>query len=38
MHVIGMKVLESKETPGLGDKIEKDSAFVAEFRGSCTLR
>lgn len=30
-EVIGMKVLESKETPGLGDKIEKDSAFVAEF-------
>lgn len=25
--VIGMKVLESKETPGLGDKIEKDPAF-----------
>ena len=31
--VLGMKVLESKETPGLGDKIEKDSSFVAEFRG-----
>lgn len=30
-QVIGMRVLESKETPGLGDKIEKDSAFVAEF-------
>ena len=29
--VIGMKVLESKETPGLGDKIEKDSHFVAQF-------
>lgn len=29
--VIGMRVLESKETPGLGDKIEKDSGFVAEF-------
>ena len=29
--VIGMRVLESKETPGLGDKIEKDSSFVAEF-------
>jgi electron transport complex protein RnfG len=25
--VVGMKVLESKETPGLGDKIEKDEAF-----------
>jgi len=30
--LMGMKVLESKETPGLGDKIEKDSSFVAEFR------
>lgn len=25
--VVGMKVLESKETPGLGDKIEKDPSF-----------
>lgn len=32
-QVLGMKVLESKETPGLGDKIEKDSAFVGAFRG-----
>ncbi len=31
--VLGMKVLESKETPGLGDKIEKDSTFVGAFRG-----
>jgi len=31
--VIGMKVLANKETPGLGDKIVKDSAFVAEFDG-----
>ena len=30
-EVIGMQVLESKETPGLGDKIEKDSSFIAEF-------
>jgi len=29
--VLGMKVLESKETPGLGDKIEKDSTFIREF-------
>jgi len=29
--VIGMRVLESKETPGLGDKIVKDSSFVAAF-------
>jgi electron transport complex protein RnfG len=30
-RVLAMKVLESKETPGLGDKIYKDSAFVAGF-------
>jgi Na+-translocating ferredoxin:NAD+ oxidoreductase RnfG subunit len=28
-----MKVLDNKETPGLGDKIVKDSAFVGEFDG-----
>jgi electron transport complex protein RnfG len=32
--VLGMKVLESKETPGLGDKIEKDSTFVGAFVGA----
>ncbi|MBW2232074.1 MAG: RnfABCDGE type electron transport complex subunit G [Deltaproteobacteria bacterium] len=32
--LLGMKVLESKETPGLGDKIEKDLSFVAQFRGA----
>jgi electron transport complex protein RnfG len=31
--LLGMKVLESKETPGLGDKIEKDSTFVSQFDG-----
>lgn len=31
--VLGMKVLDSKETPGLGDLIEKDSAWVAQFMG-----
>jgi electron transport complex protein RnfG len=30
-QLIGMKVLESKETPGLGDKIYKDEEFVAQF-------
>ena len=30
-EVIAMRVIASKETPGLGDKIVKDSAFVAEF-------
>ena len=34
--VLGMKVLANKETPGLGDKIVKDSAFVAEFGGAET--
>ncbi len=29
--VLGMKVLESKETPGLGDKIFKDLDFVGQF-------
>jgi electron transport complex protein RnfG len=29
--IVGMKVLESKETPGLGDKIEKDERFLANF-------
>jgi electron transport complex protein RnfG len=30
-QVIGMEVLESKETPGLGDKILKDDDFLANF-------
>jgi electron transport complex protein RnfG len=29
--LIGMKVLDSKETPGLGDKIFKDQVFVDQF-------
>lgn len=29
--LLGKKVLESKETPGLGDKIFKDAAFVKQF-------
>lgn len=33
-QVLGMKVLGSKETPGLGDKIEKDSSFGRQFRGN----
>lgn len=32
-EVLGMKVLDSKETPGLGDKIEKDPAFTTQFEG-----
>lgn len=30
--VVGFYVLESKETPGLGDKIEKDERFLANFK------
>jgi electron transport complex protein RnfG len=30
--IVGMQVLESKETPGLGDKIEKDAAFLENFQ------
>lgn len=29
--ISGMEVLDSRETPGLGDKIYKDAAFVGEF-------
>lgn len=29
--IVGMKVLESRETPGLGDKIETDANFRANF-------
>ena len=32
--VIAMKVIANKETPGLGDKIVKDTMFVAEFAGA----
>jgi electron transport complex protein RnfG len=32
--ILGMRVLESKETPGLGDKIEKDQEFVTQFIGA----
>ena len=34
--VIGMEVLESRETPGLGDKIYKDAVFVAGFSALST--
>jgi len=29
--VVGMEILDSRETPGLGDKIYKDAEFVANF-------
>jgi electron transport complex protein RnfG len=31
--ITGYTVLDQKETPGLGDKIERDTAFVAQFAG-----
>jgi electron transport complex protein RnfG len=31
--VTGMHILESRETPGLGDKIFKDETFVDNFKG-----
>jgi electron transport complex protein RnfG len=30
--IVGIRVLESKETPGLGDKIETDESFQENFR------
>ena len=33
-RLLGMKVLENKETPGLGDKIVKDTVFVGGFEGA----
>lgn len=29
--IVGFKVLESKETPGLGDKVETEAHFIANF-------
>lgn len=31
-RIVGMQVLESRETPGLGDRIYKDPAFGAQFK------
>ena len=31
-RIVGMSVLESRETPGLGDRIYKDEVFVGRFR------
>ncbi len=30
--IIGIRVLESRETPGLGDRIEKDAQFLGNFQ------
>jgi len=35
--VTGMEILESRETPGLGDKIYKDLDFVANFKALLTV-
>ncbi|MES1259020.1 MAG: RnfABCDGE type electron transport complex subunit G [Gemmatimonadota bacterium] len=32
-RLLGFKVLDEKETPGLGDKIETDSSFRTQFAG-----
>jgi electron transport complex protein RnfG len=29
--IVGIQVLESRETPGLGDRIEKDESFLSNF-------
>lgn len=34
--LIGFKVVEQKETPGLGDKIERDTSFTNQFPGRVT--
>ncbi len=31
-RIVGLQILESRETPGLGDRIFKDPAFGAQFR------
>lgn len=35
-RISGMEVLESRETPGLGDKIAKDEAFLNSFTNLAT--
>jgi electron transport complex protein RnfG len=32
-ELIGMKIMDEKETPGLGDKVEKDSSFAHQWPG-----
>jgi Na+-translocating ferredoxin:NAD+ oxidoreductase subunit G len=34
--LIGFKVVDEKETPGLGDKIERDTSFSGQFPGRLT--
>lgn len=36
-RIVGMEVLESRETPGLGDRIYKDETFVGRFRDLAVL-
>jgi len=36
-RIVGFEVLAHRETPGLGDKIEKDAAFVGRFRSLLVL-
>lgn len=37
-HITGMEILDSRETPGLGDKIFKDMDFVGEFYNLSMIR
>jgi electron transport complex protein RnfG len=30
-QIVGLEILESRETPGLGDRVETDAAYVANF-------
>ena len=32
-QVTGMKLIDQRETPGIGDRVEKDTDFVKEFMG-----
>ncbi|MFN8667681.1 MAG: FMN-binding protein [Gemmatimonadaceae bacterium] len=32
-RLLGMKIMDQKETPGLGDKIEKDTVFATQWPG-----
>ena len=36
--IVGMQVLKSTETPGLGDKIATDPAFLENFRALATVK
>lgn len=37
LHIVGLQILESRETPGLGDKIIYDPAFQENFEALATV-